>query len=433
MATLSRDVSAAFDAADARAQKVLQTTEDLARRQRLAAIEQRNNDFRAAEAIRMQINPKLELIKLQEHLNRLVAQGALSQGEAQQFLAHQHRLEAGSRAASRYGLILQQAGFQAQDFAVQVASGTNALVAFSQQASQMLGFFGPQGAIAGALISTAILAIRMGQLAQEARKASDAIATLADARTALQQAVARGREVRGEGPNIATLEQELGAARARLGLAQQQERYARGTFEYVARETDNSISLLAWGVKRLALIKAGQDFESRTLEVEKERLAVLQAQNAVMEAQAVARKARESAMNDLQQRVMDEERGGREAAMNEVGQRVADENKRLQQRAEAIKDQLDPLREEVRLRQELQSMIDRNLLSEEQRTAFLQRQADATFQQVASRLQGFMQAPQSALSAIGLGATSAADPVRIMREMLDTLRSILSLQENYAP
>lgn len=48
---------------------------------------------------------------------------------------------------------VQQAGYQIQDFIVQVQGGQSALVAFSQQGSQLAGAFGPGGAIVGALIA----------------------------------------------------------------------------------------------------------------------------------------------------------------------------------------------------------------------------------------------------------------------------------------
>jgi len=50
---------------------------------------------------------------------------------------------------------LQQAGYQVGDFAVQLQSGTNAAVAFGQQASQLLGIFGPLGAVMGAALAVA--------------------------------------------------------------------------------------------------------------------------------------------------------------------------------------------------------------------------------------------------------------------------------------
>jgi hypothetical protein len=56
----------------------------------------------------------------------------------------------GGRAFGGLGLVMQQAGFQVGDFAVQVASGQGALRAFIQQGTQLLGFFGPWGAVIGA-------------------------------------------------------------------------------------------------------------------------------------------------------------------------------------------------------------------------------------------------------------------------------------------
>lgn len=56
----------------------------------------------------------------------------------------------GQAGFRRFGAAAQQAGYQVGDFAVQVASGTSPVLAFTQQASQLLGFFGPFGAVAGA-------------------------------------------------------------------------------------------------------------------------------------------------------------------------------------------------------------------------------------------------------------------------------------------
>lgn len=48
---------------------------------------------------------------------------------------------------------MQQAGYQVQDFIVQVQGGQSALVAFAQQGSQLAGAFGPGGAVVGAIIA----------------------------------------------------------------------------------------------------------------------------------------------------------------------------------------------------------------------------------------------------------------------------------------
>jgi chromosome segregation ATPase len=65
------------------------------------------------------------------------------------------------KGTASIGVIAQSAGYQVQDFAVQVAGGTSALVAMSQQAPQFLGVFGPGGAIAGALIAVGALAAKV--------------------------------------------------------------------------------------------------------------------------------------------------------------------------------------------------------------------------------------------------------------------------------
>jgi hypothetical protein len=77
-----------------------------------------------------------------------------------------------------------QAGFQIQDFAVQVQGGTNALTALSQQGSQLLGVFGPGGAIAGAILTVGLLTTQIlmgGETAEQANKKAE------DSFKALQQ------------------------------------------------------------------------------------------------------------------------------------------------------------------------------------------------------------------------------------------------------
>jgi hypothetical protein len=89
--------------------------------------------------------------------------------------------QTGSKAASRFGVVSQQAGYQVQDFAVQVAGGQNAMVAFSQQASQMLGFFGPAGAMAGAVLAVGVLAARVLDVSKNTTKAGEKLDEMARA------------------------------------------------------------------------------------------------------------------------------------------------------------------------------------------------------------------------------------------------------------
>lgn len=61
--------------------------------------------------------------------------------------------EKASPKMSGFGTKAQQAGYQIQDFVVQVQSGTSVFVAFGQQASQLAGSLGPGGAVLGAVIA----------------------------------------------------------------------------------------------------------------------------------------------------------------------------------------------------------------------------------------------------------------------------------------
>jgi hypothetical protein len=64
-----------------------------------------------------------------------------------------------AKSGRRLGNTAQQAGFQVADLAVQLEGGTSFVRAFGQQGSQLLGAFGPFGAVAGAALAvTAALA-----------------------------------------------------------------------------------------------------------------------------------------------------------------------------------------------------------------------------------------------------------------------------------
>ncbi|HAY4514777.1 TPA: tail protein (tape measure) [Escherichia coli] len=62
-------------------------------------------------------------------------------------------VDAGSKGHGNWKNSMQQAGYQVQDFIVQVQGGQSALVAFSQQGSQLAGAFGPGGAVVGAVLA----------------------------------------------------------------------------------------------------------------------------------------------------------------------------------------------------------------------------------------------------------------------------------------
>jgi hypothetical protein len=74
---------------------------------------------------------------------------------------------------------MQQAGYQVQDFIVQVQGGQSALVAFSQQGSQLAGAFGPGGAVIGAVI--ALSTVVAGTLVASLGNGKSAVDALKDA------------------------------------------------------------------------------------------------------------------------------------------------------------------------------------------------------------------------------------------------------------
>jgi hypothetical protein len=123
---------------------------------------------------------------------------------------------------ARFGLGMQQVGYQVQDYAVQVASGTNAMVALSQQGSQLLGFFGGfKGAMAGAALSVGILAYRMSGLSDETKKSASSVKTLTEV---LEENIAARQKLdllRNPDKEKAYLDKDLDSARKRVRDANQ--------------------------------------------------------------------------------------------------------------------------------------------------------------------------------------------------------------------
>lgn len=126
-----------------------------------------------------------------DEINRALRVGAISEAEHAAALARTKAAFAGQvtrlrgmEAATVRSIgafraqrgALQQVGFQVGDFATQLASGQNAVVAFTQQGSQMLQVFGPWGAILGAGVAVAgALGIAMFGLGQETEKTKEAL------------------------------------------------------------------------------------------------------------------------------------------------------------------------------------------------------------------------------------------------------------------
>ncbi len=114
---------------------------------------------------------------------------------------------------------MRQGGYQIQDFVVQVQGGQSALVALSQQGSQLLGVFGAGGAVAGALLT--IGTVIVGSLIA----GMDNAAVSTKALTAAQQRLAEIFQVSANGVVVLSdkfaklAEVSENAARAQLTMA----------------------------------------------------------------------------------------------------------------------------------------------------------------------------------------------------------------------
>jgi hypothetical protein len=95
---------------------------------------------------------------------------------------------------------LQQAGYQVGDFAVQLSGGQNALQAFGQQGSQMLGIFGPIGAVLGAAVAIfAALGVAVQRSGAEVSDMAKALGVLEEPLTAVASSVAAFKGSLGSG------------------------------------------------------------------------------------------------------------------------------------------------------------------------------------------------------------------------------------------
>lgn len=96
-------------------------------------------------------------------------------------------VESGAKGTGSWKSSMQQAGYQVQDFIVQVQGGQSALVAFSQQGSQLAGAFGPGGAVIGAII--ALGSIIAGTLITSLNGGKNAMDALRDAAEAMDKVI----------------------------------------------------------------------------------------------------------------------------------------------------------------------------------------------------------------------------------------------------
>ncbi|HGL6587657.1 TPA: tail protein (tape measure) [Enterobacter roggenkampii] len=96
-------------------------------------------------------------------------------------------VENGAKGTGSWKSSMQQAGYQVQDFIIQVQGGQSALVAFAQQGSQLAGAFGPGGAIVGSII--ALSSVLAGVLITSLNGGKNAMDALKDAAEAMDKVI----------------------------------------------------------------------------------------------------------------------------------------------------------------------------------------------------------------------------------------------------
>ncbi|SMO78704.1 hypothetical protein [Paracoccus laeviglucosivorans] len=133
-----------------------------------------------------------------KRLDRAMDVGAISQKQytaevvraAQQMKGAGESVEQTGRKIGSTGNLMQQFGYQAGDFAVQVQAGTSAAQAFAQQAPQFLGAMGAWGAMAGLGVAVAVpVGAALLRMAKDTETLEDKLKSLEETTTAYLDAV----------------------------------------------------------------------------------------------------------------------------------------------------------------------------------------------------------------------------------------------------
>lgn len=137
------------------------------------------------------------------------------------FVQYDAALVQSSKSTNRFGMYAQQVGYQVGDFFVQVQSGTNAFVAFGQQATQLAGLLpGLAGAILGIGISVGTMFLSMWSRTKEAREGvvdldktfNELTSTVAAVKSSMDAAVASTSDLTREFGNSVSVVRELQVA-----------------------------------------------------------------------------------------------------------------------------------------------------------------------------------------------------------------------------
>ncbi|HCD5425720.1 TPA: tail protein (tape measure) [Klebsiella aerogenes] len=164
-------------------------------------------------------------------------------------------VENGAKSTGSWKTSMQQAGYQVQDFIVQVQGGQSALVAFAQQGSQLAGAFGPGGAVVGAVI--ALSSVIAGVLITSLNGGKNAMDALKDAAEAMDKVITISQNGVAALSDKYALLAKTNAEVATLMRNQALLEYNEAINKIPKAISDASSSLLSFGDKALSAFSGG--------------------------------------------------------------------------------------------------------------------------------------------------------------------------------
>jgi hypothetical protein len=242
-------------------------------------------------------------------------------------------------AKSNFGSKITQVGFQMQDFAVQVGSGTSALTALAQQGSQLLGILGPQGALAGAALAIGAVLI------QSFSGAATSAETAKQNAEALALAIDQIRE-NAEAASKEEIDFAIGAiTAATTQAAELRDRFKETLAAQTAYETAalSNVEKVRVAMEELDRLQGKRVDDLASIQAKEDAAAALRELRARQEIEAA---------NKRQQDAADTE-SGLASQRDETAKLFAKESERL----DLLRERLTALREEVSLRSKFEEEL----------------------------------------------------------------------------
>jgi hypothetical protein len=372
---------------------------------------------------------------LDETTAMTAAQGRTARATNQLRSFNQGQL-AGSKAASRFGLVMQQSGYQVQDFAVQVAGGQSALVAFSQQGSQLVSIFGPKGAILGAGLAVGVLVAQLLRLKKGTEEVNDRLKTTFDL---ARQRVDLEREMRmdsaGSPAERASMlvqeNEELVKRRAELrDLTRIYANDEKRVTEFLKEQDEIQIRIL----RNNQAVKRAKEEQ---LEVDQKQTDETKRQRDEFDKRLKETAARSAMVADAMSELTGTEQEKLARLRTDIAadlasmddQRIAQAYRALltlKNEKDVILDQLDPMRARAREQERFNALVSEGVFTAEE-------VARVTAQRRQKLLEGIRlpdaMSPQfgaSALGGVASGGTAALQTVNIQKQMLAALRTLVA-------